>query len=92
MTCATTDPDRPWPPFTAEEVNSPNLVPALVGAAITTALNLGGSLSGGFEGLSGCTYLNRLLESSRARCRCLAPVPSWSSFTAVRNSSGTGVT
>lgn len=37
-------------------------------------------------------YLNRLLESSRATCKYLAPVPSWLSFTAVRNSSGTAVT
>lgn len=38
------------------------------------------------------THLNKLLLSSLARCRYLAPVLSWLSFTAVRNSSGTGVT
>lgn len=40
-----------------------------------------------------CTpYLNKLLVSSLARCKYLAPVLSWLSFTAVRKSSGTGVT
>lgn len=40
-----------------------------------------------------CTmYLNRLFVSSLARCKYLAPVSSWLSFTAVRNSSGTDVT
>lgn len=37
-------------------------------------------------------YLKRLLESSRATCKYLAPVLSCLSFTAVRNSSGTAVT
>lgn len=38
------------------------------------------------------THLNKLFLSSLARCRYLAPVLSWLSFNAVRNSSGTGVT
>ena len=43
--------------------------------------------------LSRCpTHLNKLLVSSLAKCKYFAPVLSWLSFTAVRDSSGMAVT
>jgi hypothetical protein len=55
---------------------------------------MGGVLDGDMEEHTPkrSTHLNKLFLSSLARCRYLAPVLSWLSFTAVRNSSGTGVT
>lgn len=38
------------------------------------------------------THLNKLLVSSLAKCKYFAPVLSWLSFTAVRDSSGMAVT